>query len=462
MMHLELEPTDLQSLFANSMMIVKEKAAARHIHLDFDISGDLGVPRLDIRKTKQIIYNLIANAVKFTREGGRATLRARRVPRGDVGTLPGNWPVRGFPLADSEYAEFLEICVSDNGIGVSEDNLGKLFQPFSQIDSSLGRAYEGTGLGLATVRQLAELHGGTVAVSSSAGQGSSFAAWLPLLAPGDATEIGPQGVATVADTPPAEKNRVALVVEEDPQAAELMRLLLVDEGFVVLHAATAEAALLMAPKQALSLITVDLRLTGIDGWEFLERLRESSTVACVPVLVFGGETGSNAVLTSGPVAVLQKPVSRSQLHVSLDHLGLSSSTLQARTVLVVDDDPMAVEVMAAFLPAPTYAVVRAYGGDEAIGLARRLRPDLIVLDLMMPDISGFAVVEALQRDSVTARIPVLVVTAKSITAEDRAALRPTPDNVIRIVEKAGFDRSRFIAEVRRALAKRPDRISEVA
>jgi CheY-like chemotaxis protein/nitrogen-specific signal transduction histidine kinase len=452
MMRLELESTDLQSLFASSMMIVKEKAAARQIHLDLEVSDDLGVPRIDIRKTKQIIYNLLANAVKFTPTGGRAILRARRVPRSVVGTLPGVWPMRGFPLADSDCKEFLEICVSDNGIGVAEGDLEKLFRPFSQIDSSLGRRFEGTGLGLATVKQLAELHGGSVAVSSAVGEGSNFVAWLPLLAPGEA---GNRSVSSTdaAEVIAAPKDRIALVVEDDPKAAELMRLLLRDEGFTVLCAATAEAALLLAPQQPLSLITLDLQLTGIDGWEFLDRLRTSGTLARVPVLVFGGETGNNVALTGGPAAVLQKPVSRAQLHASLDHLGLKSSPLQARTVLIVDDDPKAVEVMAAFLPAPAYAVVRAYGGEEAIGLARRLRPDLLVLDLMMPDVSGFDVVEALQRDSVTAHIPVLVVTAKTITAEDRAALSRKPDDIIQIVEKAGFDRLRFIAEVRRALTK---------
>jgi CheY-like chemotaxis protein len=120
-------------------------------------------------------------------------------------------------------------------------------------------------------------------------------------------------------------------------------------------------------------------------------------------------------------------------------------------VLIADDDPKAVEVIAAFLPTPAYAVVRAYGGSEAITLAQRLRPDLILLDLMMPEVSGFDVVEALQRDTDTARIPILVVTAKQITVQDRATLNSNPDKVIHIIEKTGFNQGRFIAEVRRAL-----------
>jgi signal transduction histidine kinase len=138
------------------------------------------MPQLDMRKTKQIVYNLLSNAVKFSANGERVTLRARRVPRSTVGTLSGAWPVHSFALAESEYGEFLEICVSDSGIGISRDDMAKLFQAFSQIDSSLARKFEGTGLGLAMVKQLAELHGGTVAVASAEGEGASFAAWLPL------------------------------------------------------------------------------------------------------------------------------------------------------------------------------------------------------------------------------------------------------------------------------------------
>jgi CheY-like chemotaxis protein len=156
-------------------------------------------------------------------------------------------------------------------------------------------------------------------------------------------------------------------------------------------------------------------------------------------------------LTSGAADVLQKPVSRAQLKTALASLGLHPSEEHTRTVLVVDDDPKAVELIAAFLPAPAYAIVRAYGGKAAVTLAQRLRPDLILLDILMPEMSGFEVVEALRLDVETARIPILVVTAKQISAVDRAELNGTPGNVIEIVQKAGINRVGFVAEVRRAL-----------
>ncbi|MHB8911138.1 MAG: response regulator, partial [Lysobacter sp.] len=455
MMALELEAVDVKSLLWNSLSIVREKAAAQRIHLELETTEDLGLPQLDMRKTKQIVYNLLSNAVKFSANGGHVILSARRVSRSTVGTLPGAWPAHSFPLADNGHNEFLEICVSDSGIGISKNNITKLFQAFIQIDSGLARKFEGTGLGLAMVKQLAELHGGTVAVASAEGEGARFAAWLPLrtqaqtataLLHGDGDG---DGVATTAAVQPQE--HTALVVEDDDQAAELIGLLLEAEGFTVLRAASAEAALALAPQQAFSLITLDLQLPGMDGWEFLLQIRKMDALAHVPVVVITGQAESNMALTGGATAVLQKPVSPAQLRAALGDLGLDPASERTHTILVVDDDPKAVELIAAYLPTPAYAVVRAYGGNEAITLAQRLRPDLILLDLLMPEVSGFNVVEALQRNADTARIPILVVTAKQVTATEHTALNSTPGKTIRIVEKSGFNRASFIAEVRRAL-----------
>jgi len=450
MMTLELEAVDLGGLLSGSLSIVKEKALAQRITLELDTAGDLGLPLLDMRKTKQIVYNLLANAVKFSASGARVTLSARRVQRNMVGMLSGAWPVHSFPLADSEFSEFLKISVSDSGIGISRNNMAKLFQAFSQIDSSLARKFEGTGLGLAMVKQLAELHGGTVAVTSAEGEGARFAVWLPLRSNEPADVV--QAAAPISSAAPRPAvQRLALVVEDNDQAADLVRLLLEAEGFTVLRAASAEDALLLAPQHTLSLITLDIQLPGIDGWEFLTRMRDSASLAHVPVVIISGLADSNMGLRRGAAAVLQKPISRAQLKMSLANLGLHPVAEQTHTVLVVDDDPKAVEVIAAFLPAPAYAVVRAYGGAEAITLAQRLRPDLIFLDLMMPGVSGFDVVEALQRNSETARIPILVLTAKKVTEDDRSTLNKNHGSVVHIVEKAGLNQAHFIDEVRRAL-----------
>ena len=408
-----------------------------------------------MRKTKQIVYNLLSNAVKFSSQGGRVSLRAGHVPRSAVGTLEGTWPVRSFGLADNEFTEFLQICVTDGGIGISQANMAKLFQAFTQIDSSLARKFEGTGLGLAMVKQMTELLGGSVAVASKEGEGACFAAWVPLRASAQPASIERQDLqvemAPVAD----HHERVALVVEDDDNAADLVRILLEAEGFAVVRAFSAEEALQIAPHQGLDLITVDIQLPGIDGWQFLNAIRADTALGQVAVVVISGtSTGPPVALAGGAAAVLEKPVSRAALKEALTNLGFHDAQDQTITVLVVDDDPKAVEVIAAFLPVPAYAAVRAYGGREAIVLAHRVRPDLILLDLMMPEVSGFDVVHELGSDPATAGIPILVITAKQVTALDRQVLNGDTDHAIHIIEKADFNRADFMAEVRRALTRR--------
>ena len=450
MMGLDLEAVNLNDLLSNSLSIVKEQAAAQRIRLELETDKGPGLPLLllDIRKTKQIVYNLLSNAVKFSSNGGQVTLSVRRVPRSAVGKLSDVWPVHSLPLADNEYEEFVEISVTDSGIGISIVNMAKLFRAFSQIDSRLARKFEGTGLGLAMVKQMTELHGGAVAVTSAEGKGARFAAWLPLRPLGQTASSLPQATTRhAADT----TERIALVVEGNDRSAESIRLLLEAEGLTVLHAASAEAALLLAPLQPLQLITLNIELPGADGWDFLMRLSESSTLSRVPVVISSGVVDSPWALTGGKAAVVQKPISRGQLTFSLANLGLSPERGRAHTVLVVDDDPKAVEVIAALLPSPNYVVVRAYGGMEAVTTALRLRPDVIFLDLMMPEVNGFDVVEALKCHTETASIPILVVTAKQVTALDRTALNSNSDRDTPIAESSSVNRVSFIAEVRQAL-----------
>lgn len=453
MMELELEAVDLKSLLSNSLIIVREKASAQKIQLELDLEEGLGTSLLDMRKVKQIVYNLLSNAVKFSPREGRVTLRARRVARENVSKIPGAWPMHGFPLVDNEHAEFFEIAVVDGGIGLAKGDMEKLFQAFSQIDSSLARKFEGTGLGLAMVKQLAELHGGSVAVSGAEGEGTCLAVWLPVRG-ATLPAPAPQGVAPAAVSKLPEASgmeRFALVIEDDPHSAELIRVLLEVEGFCAVVAASAEEGLELVSRMTFSLITVDLQLPGMSGWEFLEKLREDKALTRIPVVVISGLETANLGISRGASAVLLKPISRAQLHTSIASLGLDAAGNHACSVLVVDDDPKAVEVIAAFLPSPAYSVARAFGGKEAIARAKELVPDLLLLDLMMPEVNGFDVVSALKDDPRTAAIPIIVVTAKQITAQDRAELSTSEGEAIPIVEKAAFNRIAFITEVRRAL-----------
>jgi PAS domain S-box-containing protein len=446
-MTLDLESVNVTSMFANSMSITREKAASRRIRVTMDADKSLGSIQADARKVKQIVYNLLSNAVKFAVEGGQVTLDASRVRRSEVGVLSSTSIGRTFALAQSEFEDFLKISVTDNGIGISPEGLERLFVPFSQIDSGLARKFEGTGLGLAMVKLLAELHGGVVSVESSVGVGSCFTVWLPFRRAEDVTST-PIKPALAIPAAPVLGARTALVVEDDDKSAELIRVQLEAEGFSVLHAASAEAALALAQEQQLALITLDIMLPNMDGWEFLNRIKQIPSLCRVPVVIISIVADPGKGFALGAAAVMQKPISRQELYHSLVGLGLfpvaPDSTLR---ILVVDDDPNAVELVAVQMKEYASTVLRAYGGREAIDIAQRELPDLIVLDLMMPEVTGFDVVAALQNRAETARIPVLIVTAKPISDADRTRLN---GYVLSIMDKATFDPDRFIGEVRRA------------
>jgi PAS domain S-box-containing protein len=450
-MLLDLESVPVSALFANSLSIIREKAAARQIRLKMEIGEDLGSLSVDARKVKQIVYNLLANAVKFTNARGDVTLKATRVPRAAVGEhMFGEWAGRSTALAENEFEEFLQISVTDSGIGITPEGLECLFKPFSQVDSGLARQFEGTGLGLAMVKLLAELHGGAVAVESAVGKGSRFSVWLPLR---ETQEIVPVARTPVAPLiKPLPGDRVALVVEDDFKSADLIRVQLESEGFTVLHVTTAEAALEVAGQQLLSLITLDIMLPNMDGWELLGRLKQVPALKHIPVVIISIVADNNKGFALGASAVMQKPISRQELYESLNQLGLLPTVGKSLKVLVVDDDPHAVELTSGYVSGIAGTVLlRAYGGAEAIEIARREVPDLIILDLMMPEISGFDVVEELGMDPATAGITILIVTAMAITSEERERLN---GYVSAIMQKGGFDGGRFAAEVRRAVSGR--------
>jgi PAS domain S-box-containing protein len=450
-MTLDLEPVQVSALFANSLSIIREKAAARNIQLTMDAPDELGTIRSDARKVKQIVYNLLSNAVKFTSERGEVVLKASRVPRSDVGQLSESSMGRTFPLVDQEFEEFLKITVTDTGMGISPDGLERLYKPFSQIDSGLARKFEGTGLGLAMVKLLADLHGGAVAVESEVGKGSRFTVWLPFR-PAEEVKLTPTRPVAAIPMESVAGSLTALVVEDDYKSADLIRVQLEAEGFNVLHAASAEAALVLAAKQPLALITLDIRLPNMDGWEFMAEMKKTPALKNIPVMIISIVADHAKGFALGAAGVMQKPISRQELYEALVGLGLFPlANGKSLKVLVVDDDPKAVELIAVRILGLASTVLRAYGGREAIDAARRELPDLIVLDLMMPEVNGFDVVSALIQDPATAAIPVIVVTAKHITLEDRAKLN---GYVTAIMEKADFDRDRFIAEVRRAMAGR--------
>jgi DNA-binding response OmpR family regulator len=449
MLQLEPESVDVAALLQASLLVVREKASAHRIRLDTRLDAALGSMLADERKLKQIVYNLLANAVKFTPDGGTVTLRARRCARAEV-TLDRGSPGRLIALAPGADQEFLAIAIEDSGVGIAEQDLAKLFEPFTQVDSSLARRQAGTGLGLSLVRRLAELHGGTVGVQSRLAAGSRFCVWLPWrsgapVASGNTTarsaaEVSMLGVA------------LALVIEDDDRMAELIETQLHAEGFEVMRAATAEEGLVRAAKRRPQLITLDIFLPEMDGWEFMRRLRADPKLAATPVVIVTVSDDMARGLALGARRVLQKPFARDELVAALAGLLDARPAGESVRVLVVDDNVKAVELLATLLETEGYQALRAYGGAEAIAMARAAPPDLVILDLMMPEVSGFEVARALRESEGTARVPILVLTAKDLSAEDHARLN---GEVSAILDKASFNTSELLAELRRVIARRP-------
>ncbi|MCC4117974.1 response regulator [Aromatoleum toluclasticum] len=448
-MELELETVELAELLHNSLAVVKEQANAHRQQLELQLADCPAELVADPRKLKQILYNLLSNAVKFTPEGGRIGLGARTLTAAEVQAALAARPGRALGVAEGAFSRFVEIAVRDSGIGIAAADLRKLFQPFTQLDSELSRRYAGTGLGLAMVHKLVDLHGGAVAVDSVPGEGSTFLVWLPVRENAQPARLPP---AADRAAPPRGGSRV-LVVEDDPAACELIRSQLAEEGLEAIPAATAEMAEKLLAQTTVDLIILDILLPGVDGWELLTRLKGNPAQAAVPVVIVSVVADTRRGLSLGAADVLQKPVGRDELLDALARLGFVEGSDRPRRVLVVDDDPHAVEIVASHLEQARFAVSRAYGGAEAVEVARREHPALIILDLLMPEVSGFDVVEMLKSEPDTAVIPILVLTAKELTTEDRATLN---GHVERIVGKAHFNHGRFLVEVRRALQRHPE------
>jgi signal transduction histidine kinase/DNA-binding response OmpR family regulator len=443
---LALDNVPLDGALADAVAMVATQAEAKGIRLQVDRGHPAGLLRADRRRLKQILLNLLSNATKFTPMGGLVTIGASVVDRSRaVDSLPGFRQGMRLPLPANEFERFVEISVFDTGIGIAADDMRRLFTPFTQISNSLTRSVEGTGLGLVMVHRLAELHGGTVAVTSEPGQGSCFTVWLPSRDDADAASRGLQAV-----MPQPASEALALVVEDNEAAATLMRVQLEEQGFVVRQVASAEAALALVHQCVPALITLDILLPGMDGWEFMERLRETPRWEAVPVVVVSVVADQGRGFSLGAALVLQKPIGRDALAKGLERLNLVPSAEREVTVLVIDDDPDAVELLANQLHQRRYIVLRALGGREGIELARRFKPDLIALDLEMPEVNGFEVVEALKANASTSHIPIVVVTSKDLTAADRTQLN---GHILDIVGKAEFNHGRFIGEVQRALSR---------
>jgi signal transduction histidine kinase/DNA-binding response OmpR family regulator len=447
-MTLLLEDVALDDFLHGCLSTLEEGAKRRGIELTYVARGGDDHVHADARKLRQILYNLLSNALKFTPDGGTVQVSWQVVDQQAVRpSVADGASWRVLPLPPQEAGELVEISVTDSGCGMPADQLHRLFERYGQIESPGSGQHAGTGLGLALVSSFAALHGGTVGVATTVGRGSRFLVWLPRRHAGMPHPPAEPPAATSAHPG---LTRHVLVIEDDDAASDLLRLHLESAGFRVSRAKNA-AEVGRFTKDRLDLVTLDLLLPDGDGWEVLERLRKDPARASVPVVIVSVAADRHKGFALGASKVLQKPVPRETLLACIESLGLGSRPAERYSVLVIDDDPVAMELMTLHLQAHNCNVLRAQDGQDAIRIAEESLPDLVILDLMMPGMSGFDVVEALQDEPTLASMPVIVVTAKAITAEDRQRLK---GRVLSIVNKVRFDHEHFVAELHRALRTR--------
>ncbi|KKO18209.1 MAG: response regulator [Candidatus Brocadia sp.] len=404
--------------------IIKGLASKKHLELKTVILTDVKSIEADRVKFKQVLYNLLSNAIKFTPENGKIVLEA------------------------GVMEEMLQLSVSDTGIGMKSEDQQKVFKEFWQADSSFARKYEGTGLGLALTKRIIEMHGGKIWFESEYGKGSVFYFTLPIKASAKKPEPKEAKTKPRPTIPVGEKDaKTVLVVEDDRMAADLLTLYLTNGGYRVIIATDGEEAIKKAKEYQPFLITLDIMLPKKDGWDVLSELKNSQDIANIPVIIISMVDNKDLGFSLGAVEYLMKPIDRLKLIETVNScIPAKKDKGKPMKILVVDDDEKAVKYMSSVLESAGFDVLRAYSGEAGINLAINSSPDLMILDLMMPEVSGFDVVEKLRVHPTAKGIPIIICSAKDITPEDKKILN---GHILAIVQKSSHTKEDLLAMIRK-------------
>ena len=401
------EPADARDLIERAVAVVEPLKEGRPIKLSINIEDALPAMRTDRTKLQQILINLLSNAFKFTREGEVKV------------------------IAERAAADRIRIAVCDTGIGIAESDITRVFEEFRQIaDAGRGERI-GTGLGLSITRRLVEMLGGEISVSSREGQGSTFALTLPFEIEG---RVAP---ATQAEIPLTDPERTALVIDSDPASLYLTKKYLTEAGYSVAATDDPARGIEIAAKAKPKVITIDL--DAPDSESIIERIAISHQEGTV-VAFSADDRSERRALSAGARVFLRKPVERAALIAVLER----AKSVSQKCVLVVDDDPDALDLAVAMLEGSSYEIRTATTGREALETIADRRPDAIILDLMLPEMDGFEVMHRMSLNLDWRSIPVILLTARDLSHEERRALDIC---TARIIQKGSFSRDELLAEI---------------
>ena len=422
-MEIFLEDVEVAPLLEEVRALIVPLAEKNANTLELRLAEDLGSIRTDRTKLKQSLLNILSNGSKFT-ENGRLTLVAERFE------------------TDRPMVQF---AVSDTGIGMTEEQLGRLFQAFSQAEASTTKKYGGTGLGLAISRRFCQLLGGDITVISRPGQGSTFTITLPAR-----SDTPVQNAPTPAPRIVAEANNGAtvLIVDDDPAARELLAANLKGAGYRLVHAESGDEALNLARSILPDAITLDILMPKPDGWDVLNALKADAVLCDIPVVIVTVAPERGIGLSLGAVEVLTKPVDRARLTALIHRL-----VHRDGPVLVVEDDADTRDMIRHTIERMGIAVAEAANGLLALfWLENNPPPGVILLDLMMPEMDGFAFLDAVAARAEWRDIPIVVITAKKLTMAERERLLGQAQKVM---EKSTATTIDIVAAISEAVRRRP-------
>lgn len=407
----EVNISDLiSSVMSTAVGLVKDKP----IQLRPDLAADLPLVRADAMRIRQVLINFLSNAAKFTEEGEIV--------------------VNAHVEKTEKGQEAVFISVIDTGPGISDEDQDKLFQPFSQVDASLTRRVGGSGLGLSICHHLIQMHNGQIGVHSAPGKGSTFYFSIP--------------VAVKPKNEGQESERVILAIDDDPQIISLYERYLHPKGFHVIGLSDPAKAKERVEQIKPFAITLDIMMPGYDGWQVLTDLKSSLDTREIPVIVCSILEDEEKGFSLGAADYLVKPILEEDLLASLDRLNGDGSI---REVLVIDDDPNDLRLLGKMLTEQgKYKAVLAEGGLAGWNAIRSKLPHAVVLDLFMPEMDGFTILEQLRKEEKLRNLPVIVITGADLTSEQRKQL---DDLGQRLLQKSSLREKELISTIENALQR---------